>query len=189
MNLHRGLPLPFLILSAVAVLVLVITRHTPMGRYLYAIGGNEEAAALSGVPRHRPGAGGVDGRVDLAQAMSPPARTQAPSRRLLRRCLASCTDCAYNHDVRWQWDPGKAAENVRKHGVDFADAVLAFEDERAVTVEDNEHDERRFVSLGMDPQGRLLVVVYTWRAGTIRIISARKANRRERREYGRQVTP
>ncbi len=50
MNLHRGLPLPLLILGAVAVLVLVITRYTPMGRYLYAIGGNEEAAVLSGVP-------------------------------------------------------------------------------------------------------------------------------------------
>ena len=41
----------------------------------------------------------------------------------------------------------------------------------------------------MDPLGRLLVVAYTWRAGTIRIISARKANRRERREYGKQVKP
>ena len=50
MNLHRGLPLPLLILGAVAVAVLVITRHTPMGRYLYAIGGNEEAAVISGVP-------------------------------------------------------------------------------------------------------------------------------------------
>lgn len=50
MNLHRGLPLPLLILGAVAVIVVVVTRHTPMGRYLYAIGGNEEAAALSGVP-------------------------------------------------------------------------------------------------------------------------------------------
>ena len=91
--------------------------------------------------------------------------------------------------MRWQWDPEKAAENQRKHGVDFADAVPALEDGRAITVESDEHDERRFVSLGMDPQGRLLVVAYTWRAGTIRIISARKANRRERREYGKQVKP
>ena len=49
-NLHRGLPLPLLILGAVAVIVVAITRRTPMGRYLYAIGGNEEAALLSGVP-------------------------------------------------------------------------------------------------------------------------------------------
>jgi uncharacterized DUF497 family protein len=90
--------------------------------------------------------------------------------------------------VKWEWDPNKAAKNRRKHGVDFADAVLALEDERAITVEDDEHDERRFVTLGLDPQGRLLVVVHTWRAGTIRIISARRADRRERREYGEQVT-
>ncbi len=103
--------------------------------------------------------------------------------------LASYTKCTYNRSVRWQWDPEKAKDNVRKHGVDFADAVLALEDEQAITVEDDQHDERRFVSLGMDPQGRLLVVVYTWRAGTIRIISARKANRRECGEYGRQLEP
>lgn len=50
MNQHRGLPLPLLILASVVVVVAVVTRHTPMGRYLYAIGGNEEAAKLSGVP-------------------------------------------------------------------------------------------------------------------------------------------
>lgn len=53
MNQHRGLPLPLLILGLVAVVVTVVTRHTPMGRYLYAIGGNEEAAVLSGVPTGR----------------------------------------------------------------------------------------------------------------------------------------
>ncbi len=92
-------------------------------------------------------------------------------------------------DVKWEWDPAKAATNLRKHGVDFADAVLALEDEWAITVEDDEHDERRFDTLGLDPEGRLLVVVYTWRAGTIRIISARKANRREHREYSTQAPP
>ena len=85
--------------------------------------------------------------------------------------------------MQWEWDPDKAVANLHKHGVDFADAALALEDDQAVTIEDERHDERRFVSLGLDPQGRLLVVVYTWRAGTIRIISARKANRRERRQY------
>ncbi len=86
-------------------------------------------------------------------------------------------------DVKWEWDPAKAASNLRKHDVDFADAALALEDEWAITVENDEHDERRFDTIGLDPEGRLLVVVYTWRAGTIRIISARRANRRERREY------
>ncbi len=91
--------------------------------------------------------------------------------------------------MKWEWDPDKAIDNRRKHGVDFADAVLALEDERAMTVEDEEHDERRFVTLGLDPQGRFLVVVHTWRAGTMRIISARRADRGERREYSEQVTP
>lgn len=85
--------------------------------------------------------------------------------------------------MRWEWDPDKAAENLSKHGVDFADAVLVLEDDQAMTIEDTEHEERRFVTLGMDPYGRILVVVYTWRAGTLRPISARKANRRQRRQY------
>ncbi len=97
------------------------------------------------------------------------------------------TERTYNTSVKWEWDADKATKNLDKHRVDFADAVLALEDDLGVTVEDNQHDERRFVTLGLDPQGRLLVVVYTWRAGTIRIISARKANRGERREYSKQV--
>lgn len=99
------------------------------------------------------------------------------------------TGRAYNSGVSWAWDPDKAARNLFKHGIDFADAAVALEDERAITAEDGEHDERRFVTLAMDPLGRLLVVVHTWRFGEIRIISARKANRRERTEYGQQVTP
>ncbi|MEM7582324.1 MAG: BrnT family toxin [Acidobacteriota bacterium] len=86
--------------------------------------------------------------------------------------------------MSFEWDPRKALENRLKHRVDFADAALALEDERAITIEDEDHDERRFVTLGLDPLGRLLVVVTTWRAGNLRIISARKANRRERKEYG-----
>ena len=86
--------------------------------------------------------------------------------------------------MRCEWDPAKAEENLRIHGVDFADAVLVLQDERAITDEDTDHEERRFVTLGMDPYARLLVVVYTWRAGTVRLISARKANKRERRQYG-----
>ncbi len=88
--------------------------------------------------------------------------------------------------MRCEWDPAKAEENLRIHGVDFADAVLVLEDERAITVEDTDHEERRFVTLGMDPYARLLIVVYTWRAGAVRLISARKANKGERRQYGTQ---
>ncbi len=99
------------------------------------------------------------------------------------------TERTYNDLVKWEWDPSKAALNRRKHGVDFADAVPALEDEQAITVEDDRHEERRYVTLGLDPEGRLLVVVYTWRAGTIRIISARKADRGERRDYSERVKP
>ncbi len=85
--------------------------------------------------------------------------------------------------MRWEWDPAKAEENLRKHGIDFADAAVVLEDDRAITVEDTDHDERRFVTLGSDPYGGILVVVYTWRAGTLRLISARRANRGEHRQY------
>ena len=84
----------------------------------------------------------------------------------------------------FEWDPGKAASSLEAHGVDFADAAVALEDECALTIEDAGHDdENRFVSLCLDPLARLLVVVYTWRGDTIRIISARKATRTEARRY------
>jgi hypothetical protein len=83
-----------------------------------------------------------------------------------------------------QWDPKKANSNLRKHGIDFADAATVLEDEDAVTVSDDEPDEQRFVTLGQDAQGRLLVVVYTWWDDEIRLISARKAVPRERKQYG-----
>ena len=86
--------------------------------------------------------------------------------------------------MNFEWDPVKAASNLEAHGVDFADAAVALEDECALTMEDTRHDdEQRFVSLCLDPLARLLVVVYTWRDGTIRIISARKATRNETRRY------
>jgi uncharacterized DUF497 family protein len=81
------------------------------------------------------------------------------------------------------WDSQKAAENLRKHGVDFADAETALRDEMALTVPDDHPDGTRFVTLGMDALGRLLVVVYEWREDDVRLISARKANRSERRQY------
>jgi uncharacterized DUF497 family protein len=86
--------------------------------------------------------------------------------------------------VAYQWDAAKALRNRQKHGVDFADAVGVFEDERALTIEDplSEH-EQRWISIGMDWLGRILVVVYTWRGDTIRLISARPATPRERRQY------
>lgn len=59
-----------------------------------------------------------------------------------------------------EWDPRKAAENLRKHGVDFADAVIALEDENALTIEDTDHEEQRFKTLGMDPSLNVLYVIH-----------------------------
>ena len=87
--------------------------------------------------------------------------------------------------MTYEWDWVKAGTNVRKHGVSFADAVSALEDDMALTVEDDSADERRWVTLGRDHFGRVLVVVYSWRGDEIRIISARRASLKERRRYGR----
>jgi uncharacterized DUF497 family protein len=86
--------------------------------------------------------------------------------------------------MRCQWDKQKAAGNFRKHGVYIADAVSVFMDELAVTIEDDCPKERRWVTLGRDLFGRILVVVFSWRGDEIRIISARKAAPSERRQYG-----
>ena len=83
----------------------------------------------------------------------------------------------------YEWDVQKARKNLQKHGVAFADAIAVLEDERAVTIDDDHPDEQRFITLGMDALGRILVVVYTYRAKTIRIISARKATPREQQWY------
>jgi hypothetical protein len=82
-----------------------------------------------------------------------------------------------------QWDANKAAANLRKHGVDFADAATVLADEAALTVSEDVPEEERWVTMGMDALGRILVVVYTWREDQVRLISARKASRSERRQY------
>jgi uncharacterized protein len=83
----------------------------------------------------------------------------------------------------FQWDRRKALINQKKHGVSFAEAVTALEDEYALTIEDENSDERRFSTLGKDSTGKLLVVVYTYRGETIRIISARRATSQEHKYY------
>ena len=85
--------------------------------------------------------------------------------------------------IAFEWDPRKAAANARKHGIQFADAVLLLEDERAVTLRDGVHGEERWVTIGMDALARILAVVYTWRGNTVRLISARPATPNERRQY------
>ena len=86
--------------------------------------------------------------------------------------------------VSLEWNAAKAKENLRKHGIDFADAATALEDESALTMQDAfSAEEERWITLGMDALGRLLVVVYTWRGDLIRLISARQATPREWRQY------
>ena len=85
--------------------------------------------------------------------------------------------------MRAEWDAAKEAVNFRKHGVGFAGAVSVFDDVFAITIPDKSSAEERFMTLGVDAFGRVIVVVYTWRGEAVRIISARKATRRERRQY------
>ncbi len=86
--------------------------------------------------------------------------------------------------MSFQWDREKAASNFKKHRIDFADAVTVFDDLNAITIDDPDHSEPRFVTIGLDAYGRILVVVYTWRGESIRLISARKATKREQKYYG-----
>jgi len=83
----------------------------------------------------------------------------------------------------YEWDPNKAIANIEKHGIDFADAVTVFDDLNAVTIGDPDHEEQRFITIAMDAFGRILVVVYAWRGDIIRLISARKATKNERKQY------
>ncbi len=86
--------------------------------------------------------------------------------------------------MSYEWDPEKATANAKKHGVRFSDAVIALEDDIALTVPDpDSEDEERFVSLGCDAINRILVTVFTLRGTVIRIISSRKASKSERKRY------
>jgi len=87
--------------------------------------------------------------------------------------------------MHYEWDETKRTLNLRKHGVDFADAVGVLEDSAALTIEDEiAEGEIRFVTLGSDFLGRVLYVVWTQRdEDSIRLISARKASRGEARQY------
>lgn len=86
--------------------------------------------------------------------------------------------------MRVVWDPRKARTNLRKHGVRFSDAEGALFDPDALTAEDpTAEGEQRFVTIGMDHLARVLVVVYTYRGEDLRLISARRATRKERQQY------
>ena len=83
-----------------------------------------------------------------------------------------------------KWDPRKARSNLKKHGVDFADAVVALEDGNALTIEDKDHTEQRFKTLGMGPYLNVLLVIHVEITDDcIQIISARKADKKQTKQY------
>lgn len=87
--------------------------------------------------------------------------------------------------MKCEWDPTKAASNMRKHGVSFEEAATALADDYSVTGADPAHSigESRFVTFGFSNVERLLVVSHTERGDALRIISARRATKQERRIY------
>lgn len=87
--------------------------------------------------------------------------------------------------MKFTWDPKKADENLKVHGVDFREAATVFDDTLSTTFPDADHSvgERRFLIIGLSALGRVLVVSHTETGDTVRVISARSATRRERRFY------
>lgn len=88
-------------------------------------------------------------------------------------------------DLAFEWDQGKAVENLSKHNVSFMEASTVFRDPLAKIIEDPRHSirERRYVIIGVSLAGRMLTVMFTERAANIRVISARVATKRERLDY------
>lgn len=87
--------------------------------------------------------------------------------------------------MQFAWDPKKAASNLRDHGITFEEASSVFGDALAITFDDPDHSkgESRLLTFGLSEHGRLLVVSHTERGGLVRIISARRATRAERKIY------
>jgi uncharacterized DUF497 family protein len=87
--------------------------------------------------------------------------------------------------LEFEWDAAKAASNQRKHGVSFVEAASVFADSLAAIFDDDEHseEESREIIVGHSNKNRLLMVSFTERRGAIRIISARVATKRERKDY------
>jgi uncharacterized protein len=87
--------------------------------------------------------------------------------------------------VRFEWDARKAAANLRKHGISFEEASTALRDPQAATARDPDHSlgEQRFITFGLSVEGRLLTVAHTEQEEVLRLISARLADRSERKIY------
>ncbi len=87
--------------------------------------------------------------------------------------------------LEFEWEPAKAEANLKEHGVSFDEATTVFRDTLSITILDPDHSdsEDRFIDIGMSHRMHLLVVSYTERQDKIRIISARRATRAERKSY------
>ena len=96
-------------------------------------------------------------------------------------------------DLQFDWDPKKDAANQRLHGVSFEEASMVFSDEHALLIDDPDHSEEedRIILLGLSAGLRTLVVCHCYREAqeVIRLISARKASKKEREAYGRRWRP
>ena len=88
-------------------------------------------------------------------------------------------------ELQFEWDSNKAVKNVEKHRVSFEEAATVFGDPMFITFIDEEHsvDEERYITIGLSSRGRLLMLAHTDREGRIRIISARKAAKKEEQFY------
>ena len=87
--------------------------------------------------------------------------------------------------MEFEWDEAKAESNLQKHGVEFSEAMTVFADPLSLTVYDPMHsvEEDRYLTMGTSAAGRLLVVSHTDRGDVLRVISARNAMKRERKDY------
>ena len=90
--------------------------------------------------------------------------------------------------MRVTWDPNKAEINIEKHKIRFSDAEMVLFDPFAMTLKEHVVEaEQRFVTVGSDAVGRIIVTVYSYSADTIRLISARKATPKERKQYEKGI--
>jgi len=87
--------------------------------------------------------------------------------------------------MQFEWDPKKARQNIKKHGISFDEAVTVFYDPLSATFNDPDHSivEHRYITIGFSSQGLLLVVAHTEKKKNIRIISARRATAHERKKH------
>jgi len=92
--------------------------------------------------------------------------------------------------VTYEWDPAKAAANLRKHRISFVEAASVFLDPMALTFGDPDHsdEEDREITIGVSTKRRVLFVSHAARGNRIRIISVRKATRKERRQYAERTS-